>query len=327
MSDHEHDAGDVPADPVPIGEEPRADGEEQPETPQEGEPALPPKRFRAATDEELDPQRYMVSDDRRFAKARLSGGSIGTESGDAHFLGEVIQRFATALREAAARYQEGVASLASPLLHRLEFGQSVTLEFQISESEDIRAGLDDVSHSPTLDAARSLQELLASEPPELIPRAVRLGPNVTGAYRSFLNALAKDSVTFELQVADVPETVIITSDHARRDAAILSREGQRVSERVVVPGTLTMADSELTQFKLTLPADVERSPLLKGKHRVGGTYPEDIGLKLKEQNLWNSDVTATIEVTYDVADTTATPRPPTYVLVEAEPLVPPPRLF
>lgn len=318
MSDHEQGPD------FPPGEGPAS---EESETPTEEESALPPKRFRAATDDELDPQSYIVSDDRTAAKATLHGGSIGTESGDAQFLGEVIRRFAGALRETAARYHDGVVALASPLLRTLVFGQSVTLEFQISEVEDVQIGLDGARHSPTLDAARSLRELLGAEPAELIPRAVKLGPHATGAYRGFLNVLAKDSVTFELQVAEVPEAVVITSDHARRDAAILSREGERATERLVVPGTLTMADSELKQFKLTLPAEVERHPLLKGKHRVSGTYSEEVGQKLKEKNLWDSEVTATIDVTYDLPDTTATPRDATYLLVDAEPLIPPPSLF
>lgn len=288
---------------------------------------LPPKRFRAATDDELDPQSYMVSDDRTAARATLRDGSIGTESGDARFIGEAIERLAGVLRETAQLYREGVAALSNPLLCRLEFGHSVTLEFQISEVEEIQTGLDGAQHSPTLDAARSIHELLAAEPSELVPRAVRLGPNATGAYKGFLNVLAKDSVTFELQVPGVSEAVAITSDHARRDAAILVQEGERVTVTFNVSGTLTMADSELKQFKVTLPPDVERPPLLKGKHRVSGTYPDEVGQKVKDDNLWDSEVTVAIEAAYDLPGTTATPRPTTFRLVSAEPLIPPPTLF
>lgn len=319
MSSHDQEP-----DPAP-GE--RGVDEESEQSPAEEEPALPPKRFRAATDDELDPQRFMVSDDRTAARATLRGGSVGTESGDAQFIGDAIQRLAGALRETAYLYREGVLALANPLLRNLAFGQSVTLEFEIAVVEEIRIGLDGTRHSPTIDAARRLREMLAAEPTELLAQAIKLGPNATDAYKGFLNVLAKDSVTLEWQVPDVPQVVMITSEHARRDAAILGREGERATERLVVPGTLTMADSELKQFKLTLPANVERPPLLKGKHRVSGTYPEGLGQKLKDESLWDSEVTATIEVTYDVPDTTPTPRAPAYRLMDAEPLIPPPTLF
>jgi hypothetical protein len=169
--------------------------------------------------------------------------------------------------------------------------------------------------------------LLSAEPEQLVDRAVRLKQNATDAYKSFLNVLAKDAVTLEWEVLLEPRVVVVTSGHARRDAAILNREGERATERLVVPGALTMADSELKQFKLTLPAEVGRPPRLTGKHRLYGTYPDELGQKLKEQGLWDAEVTATIDVTYDIPGTTATLRPPAYRLVDAEPLVPSPRLF
>jgi hypothetical protein len=191
----------------------------------------------------------------------------------------------------------------------------------------VRTTLDGVRHSPTIDAARTVWDLLAAEPTELHERALGLGPNAIGTYKGFLNVLAKDSVEVEVRVPDVPEVVVITSDHARRDAGILAQEGERATQRLTVTGTLTMADSELKQFKLTLPAEVDRPPLLKGKHRIGGSYSDEIGQKLKDENLWDSEVTAIIEVTYDLPNTTALPRPTTFRLVDAEPLVPPPTLF
>jgi hypothetical protein len=300
---------------------------DEPEMPTEAESALPPKRFRASSDVELDPQSYIISDDRTAAKVTLRGGSVGTESGDAHFIGDAIRILASALRAAAQVYPEGAVARPNPLLRGLAFGQSVTLEFEIGEAEEVQLGLDGVRHSPTLDAARTMGEVLAAEPSELADRAARLGPNATAAYKGFLNVLAKVSVTLEWQVPDRQEAVVITSDHARRDAAILSREGERVTARHVLPGTLTMADSELNQFKLTLPADVERPPLLKGKHRVSGTYAEELEQKLKDENLWDSEVMATIDMTFYVPGTTPTPHPPIYRLVDAEPLIPPPSLF
>ena len=318
MSDHDQEP-DLPPGERPTSEEPDGSAEDA--------PAIPPKRFRAATNAELDPQSFIVSDDRTAARATLRGEGIGTQSGDAHFIGRAIQRLAGALHEAAERHRIGAVALPSPLLRSLEFGHSVTLEFEITEVEEVQVGIDNTAHSPTLDAARDLHRMMAAEPAELVERAVPLGENAVGAYQGFLNALAKEAATLEWEVPTEPEAVIITSEQARRDAAILSQKGERVTERLVVPGTLTMADSELRQFKLTLPAGVERPPLLKGKHRVNGTYPDTVGLKLKAEGLWDSDVTATLDVTFDIPGTAARLGPTVFRLVDAEPLVPPPTLF
>jgi hypothetical protein len=136
----------------------RPTGEES-ERPAEQDPALPPKRFRAATDAELDPQSFIVSDDRIAARATIRDGSIGTNSGDAHFIGNAMRGIAGALREAAKSYAEGMVALPSPLLRSLAFEHSVTLEFEISEAEEIQVDLDNVPHSPTLDAARTKPRL------------------------------------------------------------------------------------------------------------------------------------------------------------------------
>lgn len=54
-----------------------------------------------------------------------------------------------------------------------------------------------------------------------------------------------------------------------------------------------------------------------------GSYEEDTGLRLKADGLWDAEVMATIEVTFDVPGTTPVPRPPKYKLLAAEPLTPP----
>jgi hypothetical protein len=58
---------------------------------------------------------------------------------------------------------------------------------------------------------------------------------------------------------------------------------------------------------------MERPRLLKRKQTVKGEYTEEVGHKLKAESLWDSDVMATIEVTYDVRGTTATPRDHVYL--------------
>lgn len=67
------------------------------------------------------------------------------------------------------------------------------------------------------------------------------------------------------------------------------------------------------RFELTLPKNLKRPPLL-GRRQT----PR----RLKREGLWNSEVLATIDVTYDVHGTTATPRDLVFRLVDAEPLLP-----
>lgn len=294
------------------------DGDETSAAPERSERR---RRFRAATEDELDPQSFMVSDDRSTLRAVLRGGSIAHNRGDARFIGGVIRRLAEALRKGAEVHRAGTGFISNAQLRSLEFGHSVVVELEISPEEDVQLGIEGERHSPTIDAARALGQFLGADPEELIPRALKLGPDATVAYKRMLNILAGDEVTMEWQVPNQSDIAVISSADARHDFAILNREGEQRVESVAVPGKLTMADSELRQFALTLPSELARPPLLKGKHRVRGTYPEDVGARLKSQGLWDSDVMATIEVTFDVPGTTPTPRDPTYILADAEPLV------
>lgn len=317
----EREGDEWPPDEVPPERDTRGD-----EPPPEGAPtpAEPRGRFRAATDDELDPQSFLIADDRSALRAVLRGGSIEQTRGDAHFIGGAIRRLAQSLRETAEQYRAGTTGfISNALLRHVEFGQSVVIELEISAEEDVQADLDNARHSPTIDAAHALGRLLAAESPEqLLSRALDLGPEAVASYKRLLNHLAGDNVTLEWQTPDTPEVVIVSSSDAAHDFAVLDREGDRRTDPVGVPGTLTMADSELRQFALTLPAQLERPPLLKGKHRVRGTYAEEMGKRLKSDKLWDSEVMATIHVTYDVPGSTPTPREPLYELVDAEPLIP-----
>lgn len=314
----------------PDGEDrPPEDASEESHSPErEPSPAQPlttgRKRFRAATNEELDPQSFMVADDRSALRAVLRGGSISDMRGDAEFIGGAIGRLARALRESAEAFRTGTTGVISnPLLRTAAFTSSLVVEIEISPGENVQMGLEGTRHSPTIDAARALGQLLAADTEELVPRALELGPEAVTAYKGFLNVLAGDDVTVEWLTPGTDEVVTVTSVDARHDYAILDREGEQVTEPVTVPGKLTMADSELHQFALTLPKDLERPPLLKGKHRVRGTYPEELGARLKAEGLWDSEVMATIHVTHDLPDTTPTPHDPTYTLVSAESLISP----
>lgn len=279
----------------------------------------PQQRFRAATDEELDPQSFMVSDDRSALRAVLRGGSIETTRGDADFIGGAIKRLAVALRQSAERYREG-KPIGNPMLRRLEFGSSVTIELEVSPDEEVVRDLNDQRHSPSIDAVRIIGELLATAPDDLVAKALPLGPDAVAAYKRFLGVLGQDHIELEWLSPNAVDVVTVTSADARHDVAILDREGARGTQRLTVPGTLTMADSELRKFALTLPKSLERPPLLKGKHRVQGTFSEEMGVHLREAGLWDSDVTATIAITFDVAGSTPTPREPQFELVQAEAL-------
>lgn len=281
----------------------------------------PHKRFRAATDEELDPQSYFISDDRSALRAVLRGGSISGDRGDADFIGGAIRRLARALREAAQNYQQAAVDIAtSPVLRRVKFGHSVVVELEVGLEESVDRGLDGSRHAPTVDAARALGQLLAADSDELVPRALLLGGTVVAEYKRFLNLLAEDDVTLEWQAADATEIVVLTSVDARHDYVILDSEGERAAETVTMPGTLTMADSRRHRFELSLPSGLARPTLLKGKSLVEGDYSDDMGMRLKAEGLWDTEVMATVEVSYDVPGTTPTPRDPSYRLINAEPV-------
>lgn len=285
------------------------------------------QRFRAATDEELDPQCYIVADDRSALRATLRGGSIAEDRGDADFIGGALRNLARVLRETANIYRAGTGQISNPQLRNLAFGHSVVVDLEISPEEDIQIGTDNTRHSPTIDAAHAIARLLMTSPDELLPQAIRLGPDVVAAYKKFLNVLAEDAVTLEWQPVEWNQVVVVRSEDARVDFVILDREGERHTETLETPGKLTMADSELRQFALRLPPDVGRPQLLKNKQRIRGTYSEEMGVRLKQEGLWDTQVMATIAVTHDVPGTTATPRDPTFVLIDAEPMIEAPQLF
>jgi hypothetical protein len=304
---------DPPHDPAPHQPEDQIEDEAD---------AIPPKRFRAATDEELDPQSFIVADDRAALRAVLRGGSIETDRGDAEFIGNAVRRLARTLHETANRYRHGTGAISIPLLRRVEFGHSVEIDLEIGNDEDVQLDTAGRPRSPTIDAASALIDLFAAEPDDLLARALDFPSDAVAEYRQFLNLLAGDNVTLEWQSPLRPEQVVqYSSVDARRDFAILDRPGEPRTDVVHVPGTLTMADSRRHRFELSLPSDLNRPPLLKGKQTVQGAYSEEMGHHLKDEGLWDSEVMATIEVTYDAPGSTPLPRDPEYTLVAAEPLM------
>src|SRR4051794_8269845 len=97
------------------------------------------RRFRAATDAELDPQSFIMADDRAAVRAVLRGGSIGADRGDAEFIGGAIRRIGRALRETAQMYRQvGQAFIDNALLREFAWGSSVVLGLEISAAEDVQ---------------------------------------------------------------------------------------------------------------------------------------------------------------------------------------------
>ena len=84
-------------------------------------------------------------------------------------------------------------------------------------------------------------------------------------------------------------------------------------------GTLSIANQELHGFGLRLDRDATRDPLLKGKRVVNGTYLPEVEAKIRDENLWGSEVRATLLVVRDALISTSTVRPATYTLVDVEP--------
>lgn len=281
------------------------------------------KRFREARPDELDPQSFMVADERAALRVRLFGGSVQGVRARADFIGATIRRVARALREAAEAQASKAQAIGDPMLVNAELGKSIVIEIEVGSEEDIQYGLDGTPDSPTIRAARTLGQLLAAPADDLVQLALALGPDAATEYKRLLDTLGGDEVTIEWLTPRATRYIVATSADVRRDYLILDRPGEERVDTVSVPGTLTMADSRRNRFELSLPSGATRPPLLKGKSVVDGMYDEDVGVRLKAEGLWDTEVMAEIEVTYDEQGTTPVPRAPKYRLLSAEALVPP----
>ncbi len=242
----------------------------------------------------------------------------------ADFVGATIRRVARALREAAEAQASKAQTIGDPMLRNAALGESIIIEIEIGADEHIQYGLDGTPDSPTIRAARTLGQLLAAPAGDLLELALALGPEAAIEYKRLLDTLGGDEVTVEWLTPRATRYVVATSADARRDYLILDRPGDEHVGIVSVPGTRLMADSRHNRFELSLPSGATRPPLLKGKSVVDGVYDGDVGASLKAHGLWDAEVMAEIEVTYDDAGTTPVPRSPKFRLLSAEALVPPP---
>jgi hypothetical protein len=278
------------------------------------------KRFRTARPEELAPQSFIVSDERAAGRLRLFGGSVQGVRANAEFCGEAIRRLARTLKETARSQMPDLAHLVEDSqLRSARLGHSIVIELEIGLKEELAVQLDGTTTSPTLRAAHTLSELLAAQPDQLVDLALSLSHEATREYRQFLKVLGNDDVTVEWLVPRSDRYVVTTSKDLRADHAILVAEGQEQTKVFYIPGTLTMADSMRDRFELRLMPPRDQAPFFKGKTSVKGKYDEAVGDLVKAQGLWDTEVLATIEVTYDELNSTVTPRPYAYRLVAATP--------
>jgi hypothetical protein len=285
--------GDESPPDAPESESGREEAKE-PKEPQADPPGETPQRFRAADEESLDPSSFMVRDD-AAAEFIVRGGSVARDRGDAGFIGELLSRAATALQGIASSGKGVGDSLGVPQLFQLRFGDSVVVQLVLGPDESQRLSEDGRS-SPTLDAARTIRRLASAEPEDLLPLAVDVGEEGIRAYKHLLDLVASDDVEVDWYDPDVEEATL-TSERAYRDHQILDREGEEEEITLKVNGVLSMADADNNVFGLKLPVGMERPPALKGKKKLLGRYDDPIGFKLKQENLWNSHVRATIRIT------------------------------
>lgn len=298
-------------------------------TPEAGEvepKPTPGKRFRTARPDELAPQSFMVADERAAGRLRMFGGSIQGIRGGAEFCGDAIRRLARLLKETAVLYAGPNQFVGEAMLRGATLGQSIVIELEIGVGESVGVDVEGRPSSPTIEAARTLGSLLAAPTAELVRLAEALPSDATNEYKQFLKLLGSDNVTVEWMSAGASEYVVTTSLDARHDHAILDSEGEEVVETFPVPGVLTMADARGLKFELELGTSRPDSAFFRRRTTVKGKYAEEVGEAIEAQGLWNHDVLATVEVTYDAPNTTVTPRKPAFRLIDAVPgQAPPPR--
>jgi hypothetical protein len=265
----------------------------------------------------------------------VEGDHIGSTSGDGEAIGLMIVRICKLFSTLGAK----------PQLETLSFAKSVTIEFQAPKAEAVRAQakLDDARRlreaagdSPSreqadeiggalqgaltdLVVAAELASELVSAPSEQAPEiAVGFGSSVAGAYKTLANAVAQAEVTLTIE-APAHEPTELTPAKALRVSEELKASTEPRATTITAIGTLSIANQELHGFGLRLDRDATRDPLLKGKRVVNGTYLPEVEAKIRDENLWGSEVRATLIVVRDALISTSTVRPATFTLTDVEP--------
>jgi hypothetical protein len=275
--------------------------------------------------------RLMVTDPvRARVQATLSGPLVLSDRADMGTLGDSIKRLGHLFM---------TLTESSPQLFNLAWGNSVTLEIGAPDNEIERAAkaLAEVDATPELEitsqmfraavpdtllAAFATQDLLVISEEDVIGAALSYGKEVTDAFKGLVRTLADDDLSLEMTLPvalDQHETVELSSLVAQRYKEELMTVGSDETVKVKAVGVLTMADSGARQIRLTLDRNAAKDPSLRKRRAITAKYTLAAGRKIRELNLWDHSVRAEFEMTRARAGTSTTVRPPTFVLVDAEP--------
>jgi hypothetical protein len=265
----------------------------------------------------------------------VEGDDIGATSGDGEAIGLMIVRICKLFSSLGSK----------PRLETVSFAKSVTIEFRAPEAETARAQArladaqrlrEAAGESPSpeqvaemdgalqgaltdLVVAAELASQLVAVPSTRAPEvAVGFGSGVAGAYKTLANAVAQTGVTLTLE-APAHAPTELTPEKAIRVAEELKASTEPRETTITAFGTLSIANQELHGFGLRLDREAKRDPLLKGRRVINGTYLPEVETKIRDDNLWGSEVRATLLVVRDALISTSTVRPATFVLLDVEP--------
>jgi hypothetical protein len=271
--------------------------------------------FSPTPEDELDSGAHMQHH-QEAGRVEFKGGGIGIDHADAGLVGELLGRLAGTLHELGRAALKNPGDwVAPPAVDDFSFS-SLHIRLIVGDEESIR--MDD--SSPTLDAARQLTALMSADEDSLLSLAIEAGEPATRAYKTLLKSLVESDVVVEWTDYR-SEGASIDPQRAIRDFAVLDREGTEEAGELRVPGHLSMVDSDRHAFALRLPKGAPRPAELKGRRKLGGELPESMARELKERNLWDSDVVATLRVVEERQGTAATPKGMKFELVGVEELI------
>ena len=274
---------------------------------------------------DLDKDVHMEANPQQEVGTLLAkGDEFGEWGANAIALADLIRSYATTIFEVAVHAMRPGDVPAYPAVRNLKIASAKVL-FIAGENESIP--LDDPESSPAVRASQKVAELMSAEDEELVEKAREIGPKGAAAYRSVLKAIGDSKNAKVSWESPGQAPVVVTAIGAQKAFRTLTREGESESDGFTVLGRLSMADEFKNRFELRLYKGAPRPSQVKRRRLIKGTFDETLGEFLKEQNLWGKDVEAIIHVEKERADTVATPREPSFVLlsVRATPGPPAPR--
>jgi hypothetical protein len=275
--------------------------------------------------------RFLVSDPMRArVQATLSGPFVLSDRADMDSLGDSIKRIGHLFM---------TLTESRPQLFDVAWGNSVTLEIGAPDDEIERAAkalaeVDAVDETEitsrmfqaavpeTLLAAFATQDLLVISEEDVVSAALQYGKAVTDAFKGLVRTLADDEMSLALTLPlspDEHETIELSSTDARVYKEALMTVGSEETVKVRAVGVLTMADSSARQVRLTLDKSARNDQALRKRRVITAKYTVAAGRKIRDLNLWDHSVRVQFEMTRARAGTATTVRPPTFVLVDAEP--------